>query len=163
MCSSKVCEWFAAPEADANGMMPMQKNAVSPLSIGPLQKVAKRRSSDLEMYGVSINWKEWKRSLSMKWCYYSYSKTALDTRPRHISLCEKTQWIMADINNPFLAKNFLWIIDWNSEFCRHCRRFHTSFSRPQNDGKFKNESAFFLKWDFFEKLSPKMSHTNITI
>ena len=39
MCS-KVCEWFAAPEADANGMMPMQKNAVSPLSIGPLQKVA---------------------------------------------------------------------------------------------------------------------------
>ena len=34
MCS-KVCEWFAA-----NGMMPMQKNAVSPLSIGPLQKVA---------------------------------------------------------------------------------------------------------------------------
>ena len=162
MCSSKVCEWFAAPEADANGMMPMQKNAVSPLSIGPLQKVAKRRS-DLEMYGVSINWKEWKRSLSMKWCYYSYSKTALDTRPRHISLCEKTQWIMADINNPFLAKNFWWIIDWNSEFCRHCRRFHTSFSRPQNDGKFKNESALFLKWDFFEKLSPKMSHTNITI
>ena len=120
-------------------------------------------SSDPEMYGVSINWKEWKRSLSMKWCYYSYSKTALDTRPRHISLCEKTQWIMADINNPFLAKNFLWIIDWNSEFCRHCRRFHTSFSRPQNDGKFKNESALFLKWDFFEKLSPKMSHTDITI
>ena len=85
------------------------------------------------MYGVSINWKEWKRSLSMKWCYYSYSKTALDTRPRHISLSFFAQWIMAAINNPFLAKNFLWIIVWTEtlNFCRHCRHVFKFFRPPK--------------------------------